>query len=79
MNSERDRIIARGNEKYREQQQTIPDYLLTKKELAKRLRISERKIEMDGNIPQIRWGRSIRYDWVEVLEYLRTNNERGQE
>ena len=61
------------------QQQATPEFLLTKKELARRLRISERKIEMDDLMPAIRWGRSVRYDWAEVLEYLKSNDERGQE
>lgn len=55
----------------RNEPQDAPDHLLTKKELAKRLRISERKIEMDHKIPRIRWERTVRYDWSEVLEYLK--------
>jgi hypothetical protein len=50
---------------------TLPSELLTKKELARRLKISQRKIEMDENFPAIRWGRSIRYDWQEVVAYLK--------
>lgn len=46
--------------------------LLTKKELAKRLRVSERKIEMHTDLPRIRWGRNVRFDWQEVVEFLRT-------
>lgn len=48
------------------------DELLTGKELAKRLRCSLRKIELDPNLPRIRWGRQVRYDWREVLDYIRT-------
>jgi hypothetical protein len=44
--------------------------LLTKIELAKRLRISPRKIELDPNLPRIKWGRTVRYDWGKVLAYL---------
>ncbi len=45
--------------------------LLTKKELAHRLRVSDRKIEPDRDMPRIRWGRTIRFDWQEVLHSLR--------
>ena len=45
--------------------------LLTKKELARRLRVSERKIELDQTLPRIRWGRTVRFDWNEVLEFLK--------
>ena len=48
-----------------------PDELLTKKDLARRLKISTRKIELDTNLPKIVWGRNVRYDWREVLAYLR--------
>mgnify|MGYP007063398768 CR=1 FL=1 len=47
-----------------------PEGLLTKIELAKRLRISPRKIELDPNLPRIKWGRTVRYDWGKVLAYL---------
>ena len=46
--------------------------LITKRELSRRLRVSQRKIELDNHLPCIRWGRSVRYDWSSVLEYLRT-------
>ena len=46
------------------------DGLLTKKELAKALRVSTRKIELDPALPCIRWGRSVRYSWGAVLAYL---------
>lgn len=49
----------------------IPQELLTKKELAHRLRISTRKIELDPHWPSIKFGRTIRYDWGDVLEYLK--------
>ena len=52
------------------------DGLLTKKELAKLLRVSPRKIELDPSIPSIRWGRSVRYDWPTVLAYLHEQNGR---
>lgn len=50
---------------------TLPDELLTKKELAFKLKISQRKIEMDHKLPRIQWGRNVRYDWREVMEYLK--------
>ena len=44
--------------------------LITKKELARRLRVSERKIELDPDLPRIRWGRTVRFDWNAVLKFL---------
>ena len=35
----------------------IPTELLTKKELAQRVKISQRKIELDKDLPKIKWGR----------------------
>ena len=48
--------------------------LLTKKELARRLRVSERKIELDPDLPRIRWGRTVRFDWNAVLRFLNAEN-----
>jgi hypothetical protein len=48
--------------------------LLTKKELARRLRVSERKIELDPDLPRIRWGRIVRFDWNAVLNFLQGGN-----
>ena len=48
-----------------------PPELLTKKELARRLRVSERKIELDLDLPRIRWGRTVRFDWLEVVRFLK--------
>jgi len=48
-----------------------PLELLTKKELARRLRVSERKIELDTDLPRIRWGRTVRFDWGEVVDFLK--------
>lgn len=45
--------------------------LLTKKELAKILKVSTKKIESDKSIPTIRWGRNVRYSLPEVMNYLR--------
>ena len=53
----------------------LPEVLITKKELARKLRVSERKIELDGNMPCIRWDRTVRYDWGEVVEYLRRRGD----
>jgi len=47
-----------------------PAELPTKKELARRLRVSERKIELDTDLPRIRWGRTVRFDWGEVVDFL---------
>jgi len=51
-----------------------PAELLTKKELARRLRVSERKIELDTAMPRIRWGRTVRFDWQEVVRFLKKGN-----
>ncbi|GHC53006.1 hypothetical protein GCM10007100_19270 [Roseibacillus persicicus] len=53
-----------------QQKEQNEERLLTKKELAKRLRVSTRKIELDPNFPCIRWGSSVRYRWDAVLAYL---------
>ena len=50
--------------------------LLTKRELAKGLKCSTRKIELDPGLPCIRWGRSVRYDWREVLDYLKGKEDK---
>jgi len=54
--------------------QATPSELLTKKELARRLRVSERKIELDLDLPRIRWGRTVRFDWLEVVRFLKETN-----
>ena len=55
--------------------------LLTKKELAKRLKVCERTIENmcnEGTIPRIVFGRSVRFKWSDVLAALETpKNEAG--
>jgi hypothetical protein len=51
----------------------IPGELITKKELALRLRISTRKIELDPQFPCVRFGRTVRYSWPDVLSYLQNN------
>ena len=62
--SETKDALTKTNERF-------PDELLTKKEVAKRLRISPRKIELDPNWPCFRFGRTVRYSWPDVLEYLK--------
>ena len=54
------------------------DELLTKLELAKRLRVSPRKIELDRNMPTIRWGRTVRYAWADVLAHLKSEGSLEQ-
>lgn len=54
--------------------QTQDEELLTGPELARRLKVSKRKIELDPNMPRIRWGSSVRYCWGDVLAYLRSQN-----
>ncbi len=66
------RVRMRNNPTSTPKKEILPEKLLTKRELAKRLRVSERKIELDSQIPKIQWGRSLRYDWQEVLVYLKS-------
>ena len=47
--------------------------LLTKKELAKRMKVCERTIEVlcnDSKIPRIVFGRNVRFRWRDVLSAL---------
>ena len=47
--------------------------LLTKKELAKRLKVCQRTIEVlcnDSKIPRIVFGRNVRFKWRDVLSAL---------
>jgi len=47
--------------------------LVTKRELAKRLKICERMVELmvnDKTIPVVRLGTAVRYNWNAVLEAL---------
>jgi hypothetical protein len=57
----------------------IPSELLTKSEVAKRLRISDRKIELDHHFPVIRYDGSVRYSWPEVFSYVynKSQNKEG--
>jgi len=71
VNSEYCRNTPERAESIQTEKQELPEVLFTKKELARKLRISERKIELDDQMPTIRWGRTVRYDWGEVLEYLK--------
>ena len=50
--------------------------LLTKNAIAKRLKLCQRKVELmvnDGEIPVIRIGSSVRFNWQRVLEALENN------
>ncbi|BDS08009.1 hypothetical protein NT6N_30490 [Oceaniferula spumae] len=60
--------------------QTIPNKtgqaseLLTKTELAKRLKVSTRTVDLwvnEGRIPKIKINSSARFDWGDVLEALK--------
>lgn len=54
-------------------QEAITDELITKKEVARRLKLSIRKVELMVNadeIPVIRIGRAVRFDWSAVLNAL---------
>lgn len=52
----------------------VPDELLTDKELAKRLRmhpVSVRVMANKGDLPAVRVGKRVRFDWLEVLKHLK--------
>jgi excisionase family DNA binding protein len=54
----------------------VPDNLLMKGELARRMQVSERKIELmmnKGEIPFIKIGTSVRFNWERVLVALENN------
>lgn len=56
----------------------LPPELYTKKELAQRLKVSPRSIELDPDFPCIRWGRSVRYSWPDVIEYLKAGTIKNE-
>ena len=62
----------RGNTSYE------PDTeVLTKKELAKRLKVCERTVETmcnEGTIPRIVFGRNVRFKWSDVLAALEASS-----
>jgi len=52
--------------------------LITKHELAKRLKLCTRKIELmvnAGEIPAIRIGSSIRFSWEQVIEAIQNSQQ----
>jgi excisionase family DNA binding protein len=57
------------------QQEAVTDELITKKETARRLKLCTRKVELmvnAGEIPVIRIGSSVRFNWPAVLNALET-------
>ena len=49
--------------------------LLTTRELARRLKVTERTIEnwrKDGRIPALKIGRAVRFLWSEVIDSLKS-------
>ena len=55
--------------------EVLPKELLTKKEIARRLRISVRKIETT-DFPRYKFGRTVRYSWPEVLSYVKEESSK---
>lgn len=56
--------------------------LITKKEVARRLKVCARQVEIQTNkgiIPTIRIGRCVRYKWLDVLTALETQNAEQRE
>lgn len=56
----------------------LPQELIDKKELSKRLKVCARTVELQSNqkiIPVIRVGSSVRYSWPEVLAALKAHQE----
>ncbi len=55
-------------------EETSPVYL-DERQLAKRLNISTRSLQLQRHrgegIPYVKIGKSVRYNWVEVQEYLK--------
>ena len=52
--------------------------LLTKGELAKRLKVSTRTIDLwvlEGRIPKIKISSSARFDWDDVIDQLKNQNQ----
>jgi excisionase family DNA binding protein len=52
---------------------SVDTELITKKEIAKRLKVCTRQVEVlanNGTIPVIRFGRLVRYKWQDVLSAL---------
>ena len=57
--------------------ESIPNSLLTKKETARRLKVCVRKVELmvnAGEIPVIRLGSAVRFNWQAVLHALENPN-----
>jgi excisionase family DNA binding protein len=57
-----------------ERQQTITPFLLTARQAAKLLSISERTLyafTKDGTLPVVRLGRSVRYSLEDLREWIR--------
>lgn len=57
----------------------FPAELITKKDLAKRLKVCVRMVELQTNqgiIPIIRIGSAVRYCWSDVLTALKEHQER---
>ena len=56
--------------------EAVTDELITKKETARRLKVCVRKVELmvnAGEVPVIRLGSSVRFNWQAVLSALETN------
>jgi excisionase family DNA binding protein len=54
-------------------QTIIDDCLLTKRELAQKLKLSRRTIDYwmrDGRLPYLKIGKTVRFQWRQVLEKL---------
>ena len=59
-------------------QNQAPAELLTKSQLAKRIKVCNRQIEIMSNqniIPCIRFGRCVRYHWNDVLKALESHQK----
>lgn len=56
--------------------EAVIDELITKKDLSRRLKLSIRKVELMVNaaeIPVIRIGSSVRFNWAAVMQALETS------
>jgi len=55
----------------------VKEEMIDSKELSNRLKVSQRKVVADKGLPHVKWGRSVRYLWTEVVAHLKASNGGG--
>lgn len=71
-------MVKKPHTKTKQRLAFVSDHLLTKKELAKRLRVSTRTIDLwvnQGRITKIKIASTARFDWNDVLAELKAGKE----